>query len=489
VGAAAAGGAAGRAARETGIARRAGRVEGEGGGLASFFPHGRRLLGEGVALVVVTAVGVLLVYHFFVHSIKNTRPLGGPNVEVTAGVNAAESEASFASRPSQPRFLFGATNQLLSYTSRNGGRTWQSDHAPAVRSFECIRGEPHVAAGASREYLAFLVQPTCGGSDVIAYLAFTSRGYRDHRWSAVTRVAPKVWKYGYDDAASLAIDRNTGQLYLSWTRGVGPKKAEIVFSTSTDSGKTWSPPKTIVPAGAEPHLSSLAVAPDGDVYVAGIDAPHGIWIVRSTDRGKTFTAPSAAAQLRANPSDGCAGQSSFAPLPNEETSCLGPAPTVVATKNRVMVVYDDVGANRTPDVYAVTFDRGLTRRSLVQVNPPDKGNAQQIFPAAAADPATGALWACWYDTTFDRLQHRVWYTCSASHDGRTWTPPERASAGPTQSADIFTDIRSATGFWPGVVADAGAAHAFWIGIDPTTFAQQVWTAALPEHAAFVTLQR
>jgi hypothetical protein len=40
-----------------------------------------------------------------------------------------------------------------------------------------------------------------------------------------------------------------------------------------------------------------------------------------------------------------------------------------------------------------------------------------------------------------------------------------------------------------VVADRGMAHAFWIGVNRTTFEQDIYTAALSERKAFLTLQR
>jgi hypothetical protein len=96
---------------------------------------------------------------------------------------------------------------------------------------------------------------------------------------------------------------------------------------------------------------------------------------------------------------------------NESSGALG------ATSERgrierdgLAVVYDDVGANRTPDIFLTALDRGLKPLFRAQVNPPDSGKTQQLFPAAAVDPSTGALWACWYDTTFDPNAHRVWYT-------------------------------------------------------------------------------
>jgi hypothetical protein len=458
-----------------------------GGRLASYFPQGKRLLVEGAVIAALIAVGVFLIYHFTVHTIRNTRPLGGVNVNITRG-DGGESEASFAIDPARPQVLFGASNQLFAYGSTNGGRTWHSQDGPTVREPACPHGEPQAAAGRAGEYLAFLVAPPCG--DLLTpYLVVTSRPYTSARWAPVTRVVPPVWKYGFDDAPAIALDARSGRLYLSWTRSLSAKAAAVVSSTSSDGGRTWSSPVVVAAATDEPHLSTIAVGQGGDVYIAGIDSPHGIWIARSTDHGKTFGALHTAAPLRANPSSNCAGRATFKSFANEETTCIGPDPTVVATKYGVGVVYDDVGANRTPDIFLTALDRGLKPLFRAQVNPPDRGKTQQLFPAAAVDPSTGTLWACWYDTTFDPNAHRTWYTCSASHDGRTWTAPERAAAGPTKVADLFTDLQRSTGLSTTVVADRGIAHAFWINIGEVDFAQDIYTAALSERAAFLTLRR
>ena len=85
-----------------------------GGLLASYFPQGKRLLVEGAVIAVLIAVGVFLIYHFTVHTIRNTRPLGGVNVTITRG-DGGESEASFAIDPARPQVLFGASNQLFAY--------------------------------------------------------------------------------------------------------------------------------------------------------------------------------------------------------------------------------------------------------------------------------------------------------------------------------------------------------------------------------------
>jgi hypothetical protein len=442
---------------------------------------------EAVVIAALLALAAFLIYHFTVHTIRNSRPLGGANVNVTHG-NNAESEASFAIDPAKPDVLFGASNQLYTYRSTNGGRTWQQGAAPVVKEPVCIRGEPHAAADKQREYLAFLASPTCS-DELRPFLVVTSRASGARSWEPPIRVAPPKWPYGYDDAPSFAADPQSGRLYLAWTRSLNERASAIVVSTSDDRAKTWSPPVIVAPAAGAPHLSTIAVGPRGDVYVAGIDAGHGIWVARSADRGKTFGAVQTAAPLRVNPSSNCAGQVNFSPLPTEETSCIGPNPTILATKDGVAVVYDDVGANRTPDVFVTTLDGDLRPRSHAQVNPPDKGATQQFFPAAAVDAGTGVLWACWYDTTFDPHAHRAWFTCSASRDGKTWSPPERAGADPVHVSDLYTDIQGSTGFAPALVADRGTAHAFWIGVNRTTFEQDIYTAALSERKAFLTLQR
>jgi len=445
------------------------------------------LIVEAAVIALLLALAAFLIYHFTVHTIRNSRPLGGSNVNITHG-QSAESEASFAVDPASPDVLFGASSQLFTYRSTNGGRTWRREASPVVSEPACVRGEPHTGAGQDGEYLAFLASPTCS-DELRPYLVVTSRASAARKWEPVTRVAPPKWSYGYDDAPSLAVDRHNGRIYLAWTRSLSEQASAIVLSASDDRGHTWSPPVIVAPASGAPHLSTIAVGPSGDVYVAGIDAPHGIWIARSTDRGRTFGPVRTAAPLRANPSSNCAGQGNYSPLPTEETSCIGPNPTVLATKTGVAVVYDDVGANRTPDVFVTTLDSAFRPRSHAQVNPPDKGAAQQFFPAAAVDASTGVLWACWYDTTFDPNAHRAWFTCSASHDGRSWTPPERAAADPVHVSDLYTDIQGSTGFAPAVVADRGVAHAFWIGVNRTNFEQDIYTAALSERKAFLTLQR
>jgi len=56
------------------------------------------LVREALIVVAVTAIGAFLVYHFFVHTIRNQRPLAGGNVAIAMG-KGTQSEPSFAVDP------------------------------------------------------------------------------------------------------------------------------------------------------------------------------------------------------------------------------------------------------------------------------------------------------------------------------------------------------------------------------------------------------
>src|SRR6266496_3402816 len=224
-----------------------------GGGLWAALPPGlRRLMIEAAVIVGVVALGAFLVYHFTVHTIRNTRPLGGRNVEV-AKEQGDQTEPAFAIDPSRPRVLVGALEALEVYASTDGGRTWLRSASPTMPGHTCANGRPRVVIGPrGREYLAFLAGTFCGDS-LTPHVAFTSRPGPSDRWGPVRQVAPRTWKYGFDDAPDLALDGRSGRLYLAWTRSLGSRLATVVVSSSRDDGRTWSTPLRVSPTLQRPH--------------------------------------------------------------------------------------------------------------------------------------------------------------------------------------------------------------------------------------------
>ena len=101
---------------------------------------------------------------------------------------------------------------------------------------------------------------------------------------------------------SVAIDASTGQLYVVWedARFTGGAVNQVVISTSTDGGATWSAPAAIskTPTSAPAFTTTVAVNSAGTVAVTYYDMrnPDGIstglptdyWLVTSTDHGASF---------------------------------------------------------------------------------------------------------------------------------------------------------------------------------------------------------
>jgi hypothetical protein len=273
------------------------------------------------------------------------------------------------------------------------------------------------------------------------------------------------------------------RIYLTWNRSLSKSYAATVVSSSADGGKTWNTPVVVSKTLDHPHLATTTLGADGTLYVAGIDAKLGLWITRSHDNGKTFAPPTSVVQLAGNPASTCA-QTARQPLPREARACEGPDPTLLNFGRNLLIVYSDFGADQTSDVFALGIDpTTLKPRFRVQVNPPDQGKTQQFVPAATIDATHATAWACWYDTTYDPHARRAWFTCAASHNGRTWSPPLAAASKPSASADVYGTIFT-TGVRPSVTARDGIAHAFWADSRNYVDGEDVVGVQIPESKAF-----
>ena len=102
-------------------------------------------------------------------------------------------------------------------------------------------------------------------------------------------------KYRTASLPAFACDPHTGQLYLSWA-DKGKRDADVLMTTSKDSGQTWSTPVRVnddpVQDGANQFQPQLAVAPDGVVSVSffdtRLDPQHkliDVYLAQSIDKG------------------------------------------------------------------------------------------------------------------------------------------------------------------------------------------------------------
>lgn len=464
----------GRAARARAIASNAQRNTGKGSLRAALFPNLRKLGIEAAVVLLLVGVGIAVVWKLSIHHVHNPRPLGGANVDV-APIPGSQTEASFVVAPGHPNVLVGSDEAVVLHTSTDGGRTWHADEDGALTKL-CTHRDPRVALDASgRQYIAYIASDLCG-DELQPYLLVATRASAAAPWH-IARVTRHTWQFGFDDAPSIAVDEHTGTVYVAFTRSLGAHLQAVVVSRSTDHGATWSGPLVLDPPAARPHLAQIAVGSGGVVYVAGIDVPHGIWAVRSTDGGRTFTKPATLAALRANPSEDCA-RTGVVPVAQEERSCAGPNLNLVASRGRIYAVYADVAANGTQDVMLTAADGSLKPLFRATVNPPDVGKAQQLLPVATADPTDGVLWACWYDTAYWPSGKNAWFTCSYSTDAQRWSAPVRAAAVPSPLSYLFV-VYSYSGLVPSLAAAGGVAHPFWLDSRPKDNLNDIFTAAIP----------
>jgi len=426
---------------------------------------------EAVIVLGATALGAVIVYFVYRHSYASPWKVAGTHVRDISNESGVQTEVAAAVDPSNPKILFGASNESLEpeirvYSSQNGGRTWSEGAGPQYNPNTCAWGDPSVAiARGGRQYVAFTEKSICvPGTDLTPYLVVASRTGTSGKWT-VRRVARPATKFGFDDKPAISVDAD-GRAYVAWSRLYGRRSQTTVVSSTGDGGRTWSKPRIVDRALVQPQLVTVAAAGHGAVYLAGVDT-QGLWIGRSTDAGRTFTLKRGIAPLPGNQAGSCLVFGKFV-MPQQTVKCLGPNPTVTLGPKRVFVTYGVNGADETQDVAIAVFDRALRpvwRGPLGDA----KKKADQFWPASAIDASTGKLWACYYDTTGDADRQHAWYVCTSSRDGRQWSEPVRAAA-PSENPGVLWQDAIISGFGDstafggstGLAAGGGTAHPLWI---------------------------
>lgn len=247
---------------------------------------------------------------------------------------------------------------------------------------------------------------------------------------------------GFDDKEFMAADRYpassyTDNLYTIWTKF--GSSTDVYFSRSTNQGVAWSTPlKLSASAEGFPWPTSVAVAPNGDVYAAyhagGDSGTNGdTWVLRSTDGGATF--PQKNEAFTAGQSDVTFNVQGYpGTIPKTQFWMQGSVqPWLLADPVRPGHVY--VVSNDDPDdthgsgddadvVISRSTDNGATWS--VSKIPDGSSGADQVFPFAAIDEK-GDIAVAWYDTRrgltngFGRLLLDVYATFSLD-GGATWAP-------------------------------------------------------------------
>lgn len=327
-------------------------------------------------------------------------PFGvGCEGEVQAGTNYvnAEVEPYLAIHPTDPQRMVGVWQQdrwsngssrgVMSATTMDGGQTWTRRAIPFSR---CGGGTPANGGNYSRVSNPWVAY---GGNGVVHAVGLASSGAIFQTGSRNAIVASRSLDDGrtwsnpialiadgpgfFNDKDAIIVDpADPLRVYAVWDRLVaGDNGGPTYLARSVDGGASWLPARPIYDPGPHSQTISnvLVVLPDGtlvtmfvqiDYAVNGNPESARIAVVRSFDKGATWTAPSVVANLQS------------------------------------------VGT-RDPSTGTAVRD-------------------QSIIPSIAVSP-TGKVYVVWQDSRFDGGSRDAIVVSRSSDGGAQWLPPTRVS--------------------------------------------------------------
>jgi hypothetical protein len=416
-------------------------------------------------------------------------------VDVSGRVGV-QAEPTIAASPRDAKILLAASNDdewgVATFSSADGGMTW-TPSSPMPESFgaDCAFSDPGVAiADDGRELVSYITIPCASASPNPPISVYVSRrAGPGANWEPVLVASASN---GDNDMPALVWDNGPssphhGRAYLVWDRSTR-RTDRLVISHSDDGGRSWSDINTIRGTtsrfGPFP-IGGLEVGAGGTVYVTWEDADNVAWVDRSTDGGQSFRAPVRVAATRMAFSAACqnpaAGGSTA--VPAQAWRCVDANDSLAVTRGRIVVVYTARARGNVLAVYARRFSLVLRRLSAPIRIRPSNGRvfSDQFLPVTAADPNSGVIWACWYDTSGDVTRRSVLFTCSNTRDGRHWANAlPVASVRSDESRPPANDFQY--GDYEGLAVGAdGVAHPVWTDSrDLATFSEEIYTTALTQ---------
>jgi hypothetical protein len=396
----------------------------------------------------------------------------GPTVSAVP-VSAAGyyNETSIAIDPVRPGGVLAAWQVPTTIgRSGDGGATWRNVVLPGTDLWE-LAGDPAVTFGADgRAYALFIAFDRPDDYRFLGRAAhrngiFVSRSTDGgHDWSAPTAVIEHAETPGipFEDKPMMTVDGWAdspwhGDLYVAWTQ-FRARESGIRFARSSDGGRTFSAPIEISDRPGSPQDTlgadegtDLAVGPGGTVYVVWSDST-GLLLDRSDDGGRTFGEDT---RIRRT------GEIVF-PVAGVARASGYPSLELDPRTGRMYVSWVDTSAGEA-DVYLVTSaDRGhsWSEPVLVSGDPPGSG-VDHFFAWTSVDPVTGLLVAGYYrGDTNERGERVLRYMLAWSSDGGVTFSNRPWSEGTFAPAGEFL------GDYTGVDARAGVAYAAWTEVAP-----------------------
>ena len=383
------------------------------------------------------------------------------------------NEPSIAVNPRNPQQVVAAYQvpAHIAY-SRDAGRTWSEVPAVAPKNYK-ISGDVSVTYDAHDHA-------------ILCYIAFDKLGTANYWGHNATRNGifikrsldgGKTWEENaipviehanqpgipFEDKPYIAADNTnspySGNLYVGWTQFTLTKSV-ILFSRSTDDGKTWSAPIEIsthegLPRDDNGSVEGFtgAVGADGALYAVWADG-SSIAFAESRDGGRSFsrsrqildTAPSYFDVEDVSRSNG---------FPQ-----IGIDPR--GGKSGVLYVTWSDYRNGDVDVFCSTSrNRGRRWTPAVRVNNDSvHDGADQFFQWLAVDPQTGAANVIFYDRRNDPQNVKTTLTLAQSSDGG------QSFTNYSWTQEPFAGNRQFIGDYLGIAAWNGRVYGIWTEVTP-----------------------
>ena len=239
---------------------------------------------------------------------------------------------------------------------------------------------------------------------------------------AHVRVPPVSANTPFQDMARIFADNGVrspfaGHLYVGWIEWQLARSV-MLFSHSSDSGRTWSPAIRIsthagLPRDGNGDLVGFhgTVGPEGTVYAVWHDG-NRITFTTSHDGGQTF-APSRAIIETGPPYMGAI------PDLGPVFGAMGFPQVAIAPNGQSLYVAWSDYSNGDIDVFlSRSADAGRTWTQPLRVNSdPIHNGADQFFQWMAVDPVTGAIYVQFYDRRGDPANRKTTVSLARSTDG------------------------------------------------------------------------
>lgn len=364
-------------------------------------------------------------------------------VEPWLAVNPADPQ-NFIAVWQQDRSSAGAARAIETGYSRDGGRAWRRIASPFG---SCATGRPaggDVYERVSDPWISCGPSGTCyqstlgiseGGLSGVLVSRSTDGG---RSWTPAQPVVQSQRRDGFNDKESVTADpRDPNLVYVVWDRTISPGQAgtprrgsdppdQIMFARSLDAGLTWEQPRVIARIAGTPLGNQIVVLPDGtlvdvfEVAEPGESDSSGSrqQVIRSMDRGVTWSAPITIATVRGSQvNDPATGQ--------DVRSGEGLPDIAVDRRNGLLVVVwaDTRFSNGTTTDIALSMssDGGQSWSPPRHVN--QTPDASSAFTPSVEIDARGTIGVTYYDLRNDTRARPLltdYFLVRSQDGGATW---------------------------------------------------------------------